>query len=176
MNYVALNKTIINEVMAAIAIINNPEISPEIRQLNQEILLREVGQAVYEKVYGMNAYDFQIEHTTGPGMDDRYFGMAKIASASISTGSLGLADTVRTYLNNVTTQAQSHAFKNAKESGQHPILTWVPNADACKYCRSKAGKHANPNASHFSFHDGCTCSCITEGYRSRNGQLNKYAN
>lgn len=83
-NYAALVNTIYPQVQAAVAIINNPEIDPQVRQRNQEILLREVGQAIYEKVYDMNAFDMEIEHTKGSGIDDRYFGLAKVASDSVS--------------------------------------------------------------------------------------------
>ena len=68
MDYSKLNDSIINKVLKALALINNPEIDPEIRQLNQEILFREVGTAVYNKVYDMNAFDFEIEYTRGPGI------------------------------------------------------------------------------------------------------------
>ena len=73
MNYGKLTDTIIKKVMLAIALINNPEITPEVRQFNLEILFREVGSAVYAKIYDMNAFDFGIEHTIGEGMDDRYY-------------------------------------------------------------------------------------------------------
>ncbi len=91
MDYSGLNETIIKKVLAAMAIINNPEIDPQVRQKNQEILFREVGAAVYAKIYNMNAFDYEIEHTTGPGIDTRYFGLAKVASASIAVGTVGLA-------------------------------------------------------------------------------------
>ena len=71
MNYGKFTDTIFNKVMLALALINNPEIAPEVRQFNLEILFREVGNAVYAKVYDMNAFDFGIEHTIGAGMDDR---------------------------------------------------------------------------------------------------------
>ncbi len=83
-NYAALVETILPQVTSAIAIINNPEIQPEVRQRNQEILLREVGKAIYEKVYDMNAFDMEIEHTKGAGIDDRYFGLAKVVSDGVS--------------------------------------------------------------------------------------------
>jgi len=41
MDYAGLNDTIQKKVMAALAIINNPEVAPDVRQLNQEILFRE---------------------------------------------------------------------------------------------------------------------------------------
>lgn len=74
------------QVLEGIKLINNPEIQPEVRQRNQEIFLREVATAIYNKTYEMNAFDMEIPHTTGAGIDDRYFGMAKVASNSVSTG------------------------------------------------------------------------------------------
>ena len=76
------------KVLEGIKLINNPEIEPETRQRNQEIFLREVSKAIYEKTYEMNAFDMEIPHTTGPGIDDRYYGMAKVASNSVSTGAV----------------------------------------------------------------------------------------
>lgn len=83
-NYAALVDTILPQVQASVALINNPEIQPEVRQRNQEILLREVGQAIYDKIYEMNAFDMEIEHTKGAGIDNRFFGLAKVASDSVS--------------------------------------------------------------------------------------------
>lgn len=74
------------QVLKAVALLNNPEIAPDTRQRNQEIFLREVAKAIYEKTYEMNAFDMDIAHTKGPGIDDRYYGMAKVASNSVSTG------------------------------------------------------------------------------------------
>ena len=106
MDYAKLNDSIIKKVLAAVALINNPEIDPEIRQLNQEILFREVGTAIYAKVYDMNAFDYEIEHTRGVGIDDRYYGLAKIASGSVSAGSLGLEDQIRSYLDSTNCNPQ----------------------------------------------------------------------
>lgn len=84
-DYATLIKTIQPAVESAIATINNPEIAPEVRQRNQEILLKAVGQAIYEKVYDMNAFDYELDNTRGIGIDNRYFGLAKVISGSIST-------------------------------------------------------------------------------------------
>lgn len=89
-NYAELVQTILPQVQAAVTIINNPEIEPEVRQRNQEILLREVGKAIYNKVYDMNAFDMEIEHTKGAGIDDRYFGLAKVLSDGVSNATKGL--------------------------------------------------------------------------------------
>lgn len=86
-DYGKLANSLAPKVLAGVAIINNPEIQPETRQRNQEIFLREVANAIYSKVYDMNAFDMEIPHTKGDGIDDRYYGMAKVASNSVSTGS-----------------------------------------------------------------------------------------
>lgn len=85
-DYGKLARELSPKVLAGVALINNPEIAPDTRQLNQEIFLREVGKAIYDKTYDMNAFDMQIPHTKGAGIDDRYYGMAKVASNSVSTG------------------------------------------------------------------------------------------
>lgn len=86
MDYGKAANALAPKVLAAIKLLNNPEIAPDTRQLNQEIFLREVSKAIYDKTYEMNAFDMQIPHTIGDGIDDRYYGMAKVASNSVSTG------------------------------------------------------------------------------------------
>lgn len=174
MDYSGFTDTILPKVLAAVALINNPEIDPEIRQLNQEILFREVGAAVYAKIYDMNAFDMEIEHTTGPGLDDRHFGLAKVASASISTGAVGLTEYVKNFIDNAIGQAQHHAVANARQSGKHPTVTRVESSEACKWCRSKAGTYTDPGPDVFKRHGGCNGRITTSGYRSRNGLLNNY--
>jgi hypothetical protein len=175
MNYADLNKTIIAKVMAAIGIINNPEVAPDVRQLNQEILLREVGKSVYDKVYDMNAFDMGIENTKGEGMGDSFYGMAKVASDSISAGGKsGLPMTVKNYLDNVAGTAQRHATKTAKETGNRPRVTRISDGEACDWCDSMAGSYTNPPAEVFRRHRGCNCQIRTEGYKTRNGLLNNY--
>lgn len=174
MDYAAFNDTIVKKLMAALAIINNPEIDPEIRQLNQEILFREVGSAVYAKVYDMNAFDYEIEHTTGLGIDERHFGLAKVASASVSAGTLGLPLLVRNYLDTMASKAQADATHNARQSGRRVRITRKMNRETCGWCESLAGTYENPDSEVFRRHRGCDCSIVTEGYRSRNGLLDNY--
>lgn len=174
MDYAKLNRTIIAKVMAALKLINNPEIEPEIRQLNQEILFREVGAAVYEKVYDMNAFDFEIEYTRGPGIDDRHYGLAKVAAASVSTGALGLDEYVKNYLDYAASKAQEDAMTTARQSGKFPRVIRTTNGDTCKWCRSLAGEYTDPSGDVFKRHGGCDCNIRTEGYKSRNGLLNNY--
>ena len=178
MNYADLNDTIVNKVMYAMTIINNPEIDPEVRQLNQEILFREVGAAVYEKVYNMNAFDYEIEHTTGPGIDDRHFGLAKVASASVSAGVLEIGLLVRNYLDAMASKAQQDATHNARQSGKRTRVTRSINGETCDYCQRLAnnspyeGDRIKPEI--FARHRGCDCSIVTEGYKTRNGLLDNY--
>ena len=88
LNYGKAALAIKPKVMQAVKLLNNPEIEPETRQRNQEIFFREVANALYAKTYEMNAFDMDIEHTTGSGIDERYYGMAKVASNSVSTGAV----------------------------------------------------------------------------------------
>lgn len=88
MDFGKKSRSLAPKVLEGIKLINNPEIEPETRQRNQEIFLREVGKAIYDKTYEMSAFDMEIAHTTGPGIDDRYYGMAKVASNSVSTGAV----------------------------------------------------------------------------------------
>lgn len=175
MDYSKLNATIVDQVMAAVKLINNPEITPEVRQLNQEILFREVGGAIYAKIYDMNAFDFEIEHTVGPGIDNRHYGLAKVASGSVSTGSLGIEEYVRNYLDYAANQAQHDAMKNARESGKHPRAIRTPTGSkTCDWCKGLAGTYDDPTGEIFRRHGSCDCSIKTEGYRSRNGLLGNY--
>jgi hypothetical protein len=174
MDYTKLNDTIAKKVMAALALINNPEIDPDIRQLNQEILFREVGAAVYAKVYEMNAFDFEIEYTTGPGIDNRYYGLAKVAAASVAVGTLGLDQNVRTYLDGMTAKAQQDAVKNAQQSGKYTQVIRETRGETCKWCESLAGSYTNPGPEVYRRHRECDCSIVTKGYRSRNGLLDNY--
>lgn len=68
MNYAELIKSILPQVLLASRLINNPEIAPDVRRRNQEILFQEVGSAVYAKTYDMNAFDMNIEYTKGAGL------------------------------------------------------------------------------------------------------------
>lgn len=174
MDYAGLNETIIDKVLKALQLINNPEIDPEVRQLNQEILFREVGAAVYAKVYDMNAFDYEVEHTTGPGIDDRYYGLAKVAAASVAAGAVGLPLLVRNYLDTMASKAQQDATRNARQSGRRTKVTRKMNGETCSWCESLAGTYENPDSEVFKRHRGCDCSIITEGYRSRNGLLQNY--
>lgn len=174
MDYTQFSDTIMGKVMAAVKLINNPEISPEIRQLNQEILFREVGSAVYAKIYDMNAFDFEIEHTRGKGIDDRYYGLAKVASNSVSAGVLGLEEYVKNYVDTMIAMAQRDAVTNARQSGKRPKVTREIVRETCEWCKSKAGVYYDPPPEVFARHGGCDCRIVTEGYRSRNGLLQNY--
>ncbi len=123
----------------------------------------------------MNAFDFEIQHTVGPGIDNRYYGLAKVSSASVSTGALGLGEYVKSYLDHAASSAQHHAVKNARESGKHPRVIRTTNGKTCKWCQSKAGEYSDPPPDVFRRHGACDCNIRTEGFKSRNGLLGNYA-
>lgn len=176
MDYSKFTDTIIKDVRAAVALINNPEVAPTVRQLNQEILFREVGNIVYAKIYDMNAFDMEISQTRGTGADPaRYYGLAKVASDSISTGKLGLDEYLTNYIDSTIGKAQNDAFKNAKESGKFPTVDrQTVGSKNCPWCIEKAGEYVNPSQSVFLRHGGCDCRIITAGYKTRNGLLDNY--
>lgn len=177
MDYTRFTSTILQKVFKAMALINNPEVDPEVRQRNHEILFRELGASVYSKIYDMNAFDFQIEHTRGSGIDDRYYGLAKISSATVSTGGVAvLEQQVENYINQTIAYAQRDATTNAIENGKHPTVTRRLNGELnCQWCKDKEVENAiNPSDDIFHRHRNCDCIIITSGYRSRNGLLNNY--
>lgn len=180
MDYSELSRPLVKKIMAAMAIINNPEIAPATRQLNQEILLREVGAAIYAKIYDMNAFDYELEGTRGPGIDDRYYGLAKVSAASVSTGALGLGLLVKNYVDHVTAKAQQDATKNARQSGKRTrvVRTLGRTEKTCEWCEGLAAgspyEGSDIKAEIFGRHRGCDCLIITEGFKSRNGELKNY--
>ena len=175
MNYSALTKGIVAKVLVGIAIINNPEIEPEVRQRNMEIFLGEVGGAVYDKVYDMNAFDYEVEFTRGQGIGNRFVGMAKIASDSVSAGGKNVVEQqVRNYLSQMAALAQEDATRTARENGKHPTVMRTTNGDTCKWCQSLAGTYTNPPSEVFARHRDCDCAIETRGYKSRNGLLQNY--
>ena len=174
MNYPSLTDTISDDVMEAIDIILNPEIDPEIRQYNLEILLREVGEKAYTNVYDMAAYDMMIEYTDGIGIEDTYYALAKNLSDSVVTGG---KDAMREYVYEWVTdqilKAEQDAFYTAQESGQYCVLTRTEAANCCKWCASLVGTFIEPvkGSNVWKRHDNCRGSVSVEGYRSRNGLL-----
>jgi hypothetical protein len=173
-DYGIFTPTVLNKVMEAMALINNPEIDPEVRQRNQEIMLRQVGQQIYAKIYDMNAFDMEIPHTTGPGIDDRYYGLAKVASNSVAAGSVGVLDYVKNYIDSTIAKAQQDAVKNAFQSGKYPTVVREIVKETCPWCREKAGEYVDPPSDVFHRHSGCDCRITTAGYNSRNGLLKNY--
>lgn len=175
MDYLTLTDSLQNKVMEIVNIINNPEIMPEVRQLYHETLFREVGSAIYTKVYDMNAFDMEIPYTKGVGIDNRYYGMAKMASDSISTGNLGLDQQIQNYSASMASTAQGEAFTNASQSGKHPTVTReLTGRENCKWCDGLAGTYTDPGPDVFKRHASCDCRIITKGYKSRNGLLKNY--
>lgn len=177
MNYTSLADTISPELQAAVDEILNPEVDPDIRRYNLEILLREVGEKVYYNIYDMAAYDMMVEYTDGIGINDAYYGMAKNLSDSISTGGEKyVREQLYTWLSNQILKGEHDAFYTAKGLGQYPVLTRTEPANCCAWCRSLVGTFVDPaeHAEIWMRHDNCRGSVSVEGYRSRNGQLSGY--
>ncbi len=174
MNYAELIKSILPQVLLASRLINNPEIAPDVRRRNQEILFQEVGSAVYAKTYDMNAFDMNIEYTKGAGLDNRHYGMAKVASDSISNGT-EIDAIISSYLVDTAAKAQGDAFKIALQSGQTPMVNrQAIGATTCAWCRGKAGTYEDPDPEVFARHNFCDCKIFTSGYKTRNGLLDNY--
>lgn len=172
MNYGSLSTTIDKKLKRAIDLIMNQEVDPEIRRFNLEILLREVGDEVYNVIYQMNAYDFEIAYTTGVGQGDRYYGMAKNLSDSISLGGKDAVDEqLNLWLQDVIHKAQYDSFEVAAQSGKYRVVTRTERYDCCPWCRSHVGTFVEPTREVFRQHDNCRGTIRTEGWKSHNGTL-----
>lgn len=172
MNYGSLATTIEPRLKRAVKTILNPEISPEIRRFNLEILLRETGAEVYSDIYAMNAYDMEIEYTTGDGMGDRYYGMAKNLSDSISLGGSDQVEAeLELWLQDVIHKAQFDAFSRAADSGKYRVATRTELPSCCDWCRRHVGTFVEPTPEVFAQHDHCRGSIETSGWKSHNGTL-----
>ncbi len=97
----------------------------------------------------MNAFDYDLQGTRGVGIDDRYYGLAKVSSAAVSTGALGLAEYVKNYLDHSASKAQQDATKNARQSGKRTKVIRKMNGETCKWCESLAGTYENPDSEIF---------------------------
>ena len=170
MNYDSLSETILQDLKEEIAIINNPEIDPETRRYNLEIVLREVGEQAYEVVYQMNAWDMDIDYLNGKTINDAYYGLAKNISDSISVGGKSNIDAqIEEWLSNQILKAQYDAFWNAKEYGKFPTVTRTARANCCDWCREVVGTFVDPSGDVFRRHDRCKCEIMTSGWRTNNG-------
>lgn len=180
MNYGSLAETITKDMEEAIRLILNPEVDPEVRRLNLEILLRECGQKVYAVIYAMNAYDMEIEYTTGAGIDNDYYSIAKKLSDSVSVGGTDKAyDSFALWLQDTIHKAQYDAFSTAYESGKHPTVTRTEPGgvsksthryeSACDWCKRHTGTFIEPTKEVFRQHECCNGIIKTSGWRTRNG-------
>lgn len=171
MNYEKLGLTVRDDLQEAIATINNPEIDPETRQRNLEILFRESGEQIYRVVYAMNAWDMDIDYTEGEGINDYYYGLAKNVSDSISTGGRSnVYAQVDEWLANQILKAQYDAFRTAWESGKHPTVTRNEAANCCDFCQKfRNMTFVDPSPEVFARHDRCRGTITTSGYKTKNG-------
>lgn len=178
MNYADLGKDIRDQVVKLMDIINNPEIAPQVRQMNQEILWREVGNAMYNQIFDMNAFDFELpDGTKAQGVDENiYYGMAKETSDSVSTGGRDkVLQQVDAFINAIAGTAQRDAMNLANDLNKHPtVVRKTRGRKTCPWCESLAGTYTDPDSEVFKRHRGCDCLIITSGYKSRNGLLNNY--
>lgn len=178
MNYSDFLSTISKDMKEAVALINNPEVVPEIRRRNFEILFKEIGDDIYFMIYDMNAFDFEIQGTIGAGQNNAYYNLAKVVSDGISTSNKTLIwDTVDNWMNNVVGKAQHDAFVTARSLGKYPIVTRSlrgSKSGPCEWCKAHVGTFIDPSPEVFGRHSDCHCVIKTEGYNSRNGTLNNY--
>lgn len=174
MNYLNLATTIDKDLLESVKLINNPEVSPTVRQRNFEILFREVGEAVYDMIYDMASFDFDIAGTIGAGIDaNRYYGLAKVASDAIVTGD-DVQSAVKLWLDDVIGKASSDAFYTATDLGKHPTLTRTEMPNCCKWCSMHVGTFIDPEREAFRRHENCRAKIVVSGYKTRNGELKNY--
>lgn len=177
MNYGELNNTILPKIERLTGLINNIEVDPTVRRRYMEQLYRTVGNKVYTKIYDMNAWDMLIDHTTGLGIDNRHYGLAKITAGAPVTN-LELSSLIGEYLDSVSGKAQYDAMQTAKDSGKVPQMKRnTKSKKPCIWCKGKdtGGNWIDyPDRDNFNRHSDCSCEIHTRGYNSRNGLLNNY--
>lgn len=172
MDYGSLATTIHDELVEAIRLILNPEVVPATRQRMLEILLREAGNNVYNVIYAMNAFDMEIMYTSGLGISDAYYGLAKYLSDSLSVGGSRKAyDAFDLWLQDVIHKAQKDAFDTAGENGKYRIVTREEPWNACSWCKAHVGTFIEPDSEVFAQHDNCGGRIKTSGWKSKNGTL-----
>lgn len=178
MDYIKLAETIDKDLLKAVALINNQEVEPEVRQAMLERLFKSVGDNAYYVIYDMATYDMEVIGTTGAGIDmNRLYGMAKVASDSVVTGNpTGTESSIKLWLEDVISKATSDAFSTAVDLGKHPTLTRTEKAGCCKWCTQHVGTFIDPEPEAFRRHDNCRATITVSGYKSRNGELKNYRN
>ena len=134
MDYSKLLPSISPELIEAVELILNPEIDPEIRTLNLEILLRESGREIYDVIYAMNAYDFGVEYTTGIGIDDYFYTLARQLSDSVSLGGhKEMIAKLEDWMYFQVDKGQYDAFRTARDNGQHPTAERIEPFTCCSF-------------------------------------------
>lgn len=184
MDYSKLGELVIPQVKKMISTILNPEVEPSTRKKNLEILFAELGSAVYNKIFDMNAFDMDIPDATSSQKnvsDEMYSGMAKRMSDSVSQISPSVMDNfiytmTKAYVNATVAKAQRDAMEIATASNKKPEIKREMVSETCKWCASKVthGWIEDPDSSMFQRHRDCDCRILTRGYKSRNGLLDNY--
>lgn len=178
MDYSSLGDTVRAKIKKLVELISNPEVEPDTRRLNMEVLFRELGGAIYNKIFDMNAFDFDITDAKPQGIDDdMYYGMAKRASDAVSTGGKTLLDQqIDTFIAVTIAKAQGDAYQIAMQTAKRPQIKRELVSETCNWCKDKVthGWVSDPDSSLFSRHRDCDCRILTRGYRSRNGLLKNY--
>ena len=117
-----------------------------------------------------------IDHTTGKGIDKRYYGMAKISAGQPVTAT-ELSPLILEHLEATTSKAQQDAMATARESGKSPRAKRSTKGKTCQWCVGLSTKGewvSDPDPELFMRHAGCDCKIYTAGYNSRNGLLDNY--
>lgn len=177
MNYGILPEEILSKVMTLVGLINNIEVSPDVRRRYMEQLFRTVNAAVYNKIYEMNAWDMLIPHTTGKDIGKQHLGISKIAAGSPVTG-IELTPLVLENLQAMSGKAQDDAMATAQSSGKVPQMKRsATSRKPCDWCKEKDTRGrwvVDPDSEQFRRHAHCSCEIYTAGYKSRNGLLDNY--
>lgn len=179
MNYSELGLTIKDLLEKAIKTVNSKNVDPDLRRLNLTVLLGEVGNAIYNKIFDMNAWDLDVLGAIGDGIPEQmYGGLAKIISDSVVIGGEALvASQIDAFIKTTIALAQKDATKIAADSNKRPQLKRELHGDTCQWCRrlSTGGRWIDePSSEYFARHRDCDCRIFTRGYHSRNGELKNY--
>lgn len=179
MDFLSLINKLKPKLLRLATVLNDQTVNPDLRRESYRSVLQTLGQAVYDKVYDMTSWDFEINETLSTIFDrDIAAGLARNLSDAIATGDPVPADAqLPTYLNKATATAQYDATMMALQLGKHPVLRiQLRGVGDCDWCRRRAARSPiyNPSPSDFARHKDCNCLLKAEGYQSRNGEVKNY--